>query len=80
MKKSGNFKKFCLENLEKSGKNTPTKFGQPCKYIKFNDKFFLDELFKSDARWDGKKDFFIYGLKIGKIVVVPLFDQFLCMY
>ena len=36
------------------------------KYIKFNEiknKIFLDALLKSDARWDGKQEIFLYGLK-----------------
>ena len=35
------------------------------KFIKFNEvenKIFLDALFKSDARWDGKQEIFLYGL------------------
>ena len=38
VKKSGNFWKFCLENLEKSGKNIPVKFGQPwyCNFRAIN--------------------------------------------
>ena len=35
------------------------------KYMKFNEmknKIFLDALSKSDAQWDGKQDFFLYGL------------------
>jgi len=32
VKMSGNFWKFCLENLEKSGTNIPAKFEQPLKY------------------------------------------------
>ena len=34
------------------------------KYIKFNEiknKIFLDALSKSDARWDGKQEYFLYG-------------------
>ena len=44
---------------------SPKKTNSSAKFIKFNDiknENFLDALFKSDARWDGKQEIFLYGL------------------
>jgi len=44
---------------------SPKKINCSAKYINFNEiknKFFLDALSKSDARWDGKQENFLHGL------------------
>jgi len=44
---------------------SPKKINCSAKYINFNEiknKFFFDALSKSDARWDGKQENFLYGL------------------